>query len=397
MSEGWRIVGLPLASCVLTVCLIPPIRWLATRWGCVALPSTERWHQRPTPYLGGIAFFIGWLLPTWAFSPAPQVALPFFLVAFQMFLLGLFDDLRRINPVIKLAGQIIAAATAISCGYSIQFFAWSPLNILLTAFWIVGLTNALNLLDNMDGLAGGIGLIAALYLAVLFYREADIPHLLLACALVGAVAGFLFFNFHPASIFMGDAGSLFLGSSLGLFAIQARGQASNILSLVAVPALILLVPILDTALVTLTRLLRGQPISQGGKDHSSHRLVVLGLSEPRAVVLLYGMAVLSGATAILIEHLSYMLSLALVPLIVLAFALFTAYLAEVEVLPVEAGEEKIRARGLPAVLISLTYRRRLLEVLLDFVLIAVAYYLAFALRFNFAVNGSTMELYLSRF
>jgi UDP-GlcNAc:undecaprenyl-phosphate GlcNAc-1-phosphate transferase len=312
-----------------------------------------------------------------------------------MTFLGLIDDLWRLNPATKLVGQMIAAATAVFFGYSLHFFSWPPVDIVLTVFWIVGLTNALNLLDNMDGLAGGIGAIAALYLGALLYQRGDVPHMLLAFALVGAVAGFLLFNFYPASIFMGDTGSFFLGSTLSLLSIQAHGQASNILSLVAVPALILLVPILDTILVTLTRLLRGQPVSQGGKDHSSHRLVVLGLSEPRAVLLLYGMAALSGTTALLIQGFSDTLGLALVPIVILVFALFTAYLAQVEIVPAEVGKQKALTRGLPALLISITYKRRLLEVLLDFFLIAVAYYLAFAVRFDFAVSGDTMRRYLT--
>ncbi|MGH7960259.1 MAG: glycosyl transferase, partial [Candidatus Binatia bacterium] len=153
--------------------------------------------------------------------------------------------------------------------------------------------------------------------------------------------------------------------------------------------------ILDTTLVTLTRMLRGQPISQGGKDHASHRLVILGLTESKAVLLLYFMAAIAGAAALLIERLSYTLSLALVPLVILSFALFTAYLAQVEVIAGEEGERKRAVGGLPALLVTLTYKRRLFEVSLDFFLIAFAYYLAFALRFDFALDADNMRLYLT--
>jgi len=395
MPEGLRLFLLPLSSFFLTLLLVPLVRRLATRWGCVSPPSTERWHRRPTSYLGGVAFFVGFLLPAVSLSPAPFSSFPLFLIASQTFILGIFDDLRRINPATKLVGQLIAAATAIFFGYALHFFTWPPLDVLLTVLWIVGLTNALNLLDNMDGLAGGISLIAALFLAFLFYQHRDLQHTLLALALVGAMAGFLIHNFHPASIFMGDAGSLFLGSTLSLLTLHAQGEASNILSLVAVPALILLVPILDTTLVSLTRLLRGQAISQGGKDHSSHRLVVLGLTEPKAVLLLYFMAATSGATALLIERLSYTLSLALVPLVVLSFVLFTAYLAQLEIVSEEKGKKNAFEGRLPALLISFTYKRRLLEVILDFFLISFAYYLAFVLRFDFRLNAFYMNLYLT--
>jgi UDP-GlcNAc:undecaprenyl-phosphate GlcNAc-1-phosphate transferase len=395
MFEGLRLFLLPATSFLLTLLLIPVARRLATRWGCVSFPSTERWHRRPTPYWGGVAFFVGFLLPALVFSPAPLASSPFFLVAFQMFILGVYDDLHHINPVTKLVGQIIAAATALFFGYSLHFFTWPLLDALLTALWIISLTNALNLLDNMDGLAGGIGLIAALYLAFLFHQYADLQHTLLTLSLSGALVGFLVFNFHPASIFMGDAGSLFLGSALSLLTVHAQGQASSILSLVAVPTLILFVPILDTTLVSLTRLRRGQAVSQGGKDHSSHRLVILGLSEPKAVLLLYGMAALSGATAVLIEWLSYTLSLVLVPFVVLSLTLFTAYLAQIEIVSEEEGKTKVLASRLPVLLTSFTYKRRLLEVVLDFFLIAFAYYLAFVLRFDFHLEAANMRLYVT--
>lgn len=387
------LVLIPAVSFCLTVLLVPSVCRLAARWGCVAQPNEQRWHKRPTPTLGGIAFFLGFLLPALFFSPNLSSALPFFLIVTQMFVVGIYDDLRRINPATKLMGQIITAAAALFFGYSLQFFTWTPLDALLTAIWIVALTNALNLLDNMDGLASGIGLIAAIYLAFLFNQRGDAEQALLALALAGALGGFLLYNFHPASIFMGDAGSLFLGVALSLLSIDAHGHASNVLSLVAVPACILLVPILDTALVTVTRLLRGQPISQGGKDHASHRLVVLGLSEPQAVLLLYVMAAVAGASAVLVERFSYGLSLALVPLVILSFVLFTAYLAQVEIVSGEEGGKRKEGR-LTVLLFRITYKRRLLEVTLDFFLIAFAYYLAFALRFDFVSTAAYLDLYL---
>jgi len=395
MSEELRLFLLPFTSFLLTLLLVPLVRRLATRWEFVSMPTAERWHQHSTPFLGGVAFFAGFLLPAIFFSPSLSSAWPLLVVTSQTFVLGIHDDLHRINPATKLIGQIIAAATALFFGYSLHFSAWPLLDALLTALWIVGLINAVNLLDNMDGLAGGIGLIAALYLAFFFRQHADLQHTLLALALAGAVAGFLIYNFHPASIFMGDAGSLFLGSTLSLLTIQAQGQASNVLSLVAVPALILLVPIFDTTLVTLTRLLRGQPISQGGKDHSSHRLVVLGLEEPKAVLLLYLVAAISGAAALLIERLSYTLSFALIPFVVLSFALFTAYLAQVEIVSEEEGKKRVVAGRPPTLFVTLTYKRRLLEVALDFFLISFAYYLAFVLRFDFRLNADNMNLYLT--
>lgn len=385
----------PAASFFLTVILVPLVSRLAARRGCVALPNNERWHKRATPTLGGVAFFPAFLLPALFLSPNPSAILPFIMIAAQMFVVGFIDDLRRLNPATKLMGQIITAATALFFGYSLNFFTWTPLDALLTAVWIVGLTNAMNLLDNMDGLASGIGLVASLYLAFLFHQQSDLEHAVLALALAGALAGFLFYNFHPASIFMGDAGSLFLGLALGLLTVQANGQASNILSLIAVPTCILLVPILDTTLVTVTRLLRGQPVSQGGKDHASHRLVVLGLSEPQAVLLLCLMALVAGAGALLIDWFSYSLSLVLLPLVILSATLFTAYLAQVEIISQEQGDTKTSDKKLTVLLSALTYKRRILEVVLDFFVIGFAYYLAFALRFELRLNDFLMGLFLT--
>ena len=384
----------PAISFLLTLACVPAVRRLAAHWGCVALPKKDRWHSRPTPTLGGLAFYAGSVGATVLFSPSITSALPFLLVVTLMFLVGIYDDRRQLNPATKLIGQITSAAVAIYFGYRLYFFGWAPLDGLLTAVWIVGLTNAVNLLDNMDGLAGGIGLIAAAYLTILFYQQGDVTFAVIALAIAGAVGGFLIHNFYPASLFMGDAGSLFLGASLSLLTIHANGQASNILSLVAVPTCILLVPILDTTLVTITRLLRGRPISQGGKDHSSHRLVTLGLSESHAVLLLYLMAVVAGGTAIFIKAYSYGLSLAILPVVLIAFSLFTAYLAQVEVLSADEAHRRAEEKKFTVILSNLTYKRRLVQVVLDMAVISTAYYLAFAMRFEFHLNEFRLNLFV---
>jgi UDP-GlcNAc:undecaprenyl-phosphate GlcNAc-1-phosphate transferase len=400
MIENWQSAALwlvPASSFALTALSVPAVSRWAIRRQCIAAPNPERWHRRPTPTSGGIAFFFPVMALAMVFSSNLASIAPFLLITAAMFCLGIYDDSRRLSPATKLTGQIVAASMALFSGYHLYFFSWGVLDALLTAAWIVGLTNALNLLDNMDGLAAGIGLIAAVYLAYLFHQQGDYDFLVVALALAGGLAGFLAFNFHPASIFMGDAGSLFLGMSLSLLTVRANGQASNILSLVAIPACILAVPILDTALVTVTRLLRGQPVSQGGKDHASHRLVVLGLSEPQAVLLLYVMALVAGATAVLIKSFSYALSLAVLPLVLLSFTLFTAYLAQVEIVSEKNSARRLPEKKLTLLLSSLTYKRRVLEVALDFFLIAFAYYLAFALRYEFTLNAALMELYLKSF
>lgn len=398
MTISWEqaaVLAVPASAFGLTALSLPMAGRLARRWGCIAMPNQERWHTRPTPTLGGLAFWPAVLMVVMFASPDPSKNVSLFIITTAMFAVGMYDDLHHLRPVSKLICQLIAAFSALGFGYRLNVLPWAPFDALLTVTWIVGLTNAVNLLDNMDGLAAGIGLIAASYLAFLFDRQGDPNAMFAALALAGALGAFLIYNFHPASIFMGDAGSLFLGSLLSLLTIDANGEASNILSLVAVPTCILLVPILDTSLVTMTRLLRGQPISQGGKDHASHRLVFLGLSEAQAVLLLYLVATVSGASALLFERFDYGLSLVFLPLVILFCVLFTAYLAQVEVVSSAGGESNHSHNKLTVWLSALTYKGRALEGTLDLCLMAFSYYLAFALRYEFNLNNSLMKLYVT--
>lgn len=382
-----------LTSAVITTCLLPLTRRFPARWGYVASVDRRRWSQRAIPSTGGIAIFLGSVFPTLAFSPHTSSLYAVLVVGVLMFCLGLYDDLRHLRPATKLACQLVAAGSAIGLGYRLHFFQWTPLDFLLSLLWIVGLTNAINLLDNMDGLAAGISLIAAVYLSCYFLDHEDYPYATMAMALSGALAAFLIRNFHPASIFMGDSGSLFLGILLSMMTIQARGKASNIFSLVAIPTLILLIPIFDTLFVMFTRALRGQPISTGGKDHTSHRLVRLGLREPQAVLLLYLAAAASGAAAILLDRFSYTLGLLLLPFVVLSFTLVTAYLGQVGIPSGDESRHRTVDRRHIAILRALTYKYGIPTMLVDSILVASAYLLAFALRFDFTFQPETIRLY----
>lgn len=393
-----------LAALVFSLVLVPVARRLSQSLGKVKLPAQDRWHRFPTPTLGGVAIFaafflaatlISWLAGTWSSLPWGLVA-----GAGLIFLVGCIDDLRPLSPPVKLGGQILAAAVVISLGYTTHFFsprianeilAQLP-NILLTFLWLVGISNAINLLDNMDGLAGGIALITAGFLCYFFWQAGNQGLLWVSLALAGSLAGFLVYNFPPASIFMGDSGSLFLGFILAGLAIAREPQASNVFAVMGVPTLLFLLPILDTGLVTLTRLLRGQSPAQGGRDHTSHRLIAFGLSERQALLALYGAAILSGVAAAALESIQYWFSLVLVPLLVLSFGLLTAYLGGVKILPSSAPTP--RARALGRIMLDLTLRGRLFEVILDFFLVGVAYYLAFLARYGRGMDAERLDLYL---
>ena len=308
-----------------------------------------------------------------------------------MFAIGLYDDFKHISPPIKLIFQIIAATIVIFYGNNtIDFFRWPIANILLTFFWLVGITNAINLLDNMDGLAGGVALITSGFLSIFFWKAGYPDLLILSLSLAGSILGFLVFNFPPAKIFMGDSGSMFLGFSLAVLAIARRTQASNIFAIVGVPTLVFLLPILDTGLVAITRILRGQSPAIGGTDHTSHRLVAFGLSERQAVLVLYGIAIISGLASIGIEALDYDLSLVLIPILLIMLSLFAAYLARMKVVATEQNQQNNITRWI----INLTFKRRIFELIFDLLLIGVSYYLAFWTRFGLNMTSTSMNLFL---
>lgn len=309
-----------------------------------------------------------------------------------MFFIGLYDDLKHISPPIKLIFQLIAATIVIFYGHNtIDFFRWPIANILLTFFWLVGITNAINLLDNMDGLAGGVALITSVFLSIFFWRSGYAELLVLSLSLMGSIMGFLVFNFPPAKIFMGDSGSMFLGFSLAVLAVARRTQASNIFAIIGVPTLIFLLPILDTSLVAITRILRGRSPTIGGTDHTSHRLVAFGLSERQAVLVLYGIAVLSGVASIGLEALDYDLSLVLIPILLILLSLFVAYLARMKVV----SSEPEPPNGFTRWIVNLTFKRRIFELIFDLLLISVSYYLAFWTRFGLNMTTTSMNLFLN--
>lgn len=357
------------------------VRTLARRLGLVAQPRADRWHRRPTALLGGIAIAVGFSVPVLALGSLHEVG-PVVALALLVTGLGLADDLRRLNPAAKLVFQAIAAAGALFVGYRLGWTGSLTIDSLLTLLWLVGLANAFNLLDNMDGLAAGvagIGASAYLVLALMHGTAADV---LMLAAYTGATCGFLVFNFQPASIFMGDAGSFFLGFTLALLAVRSGadlGAAGT--SAIVIPLAILSVPIFDTTFVTFVRSLAGRRVSVGGRDHSSHRLVALGLPERRAVLVLYGFAGLAGAAGLSAYYLDLSHANILVGLFLAGLTLFGLHLAQVRVY--EGDTAPPEHRGTVAVVLkAVNSRTRLLDVLLDICVVTLAYYTAYRIRFD---------------
>jgi UDP-GlcNAc:undecaprenyl-phosphate/decaprenyl-phosphate GlcNAc-1-phosphate transferase len=295
------IVG---SALVIVLGLIPPVRRAAFKLGFVDEPSARKVHARPLPRMGGVAIYIGCVAALAIFDRFYLAQLVSILLAstFVSFL-GIWDDYRRLRPLIKFAGQVFAAAILIVSGIQVHLFHSQVLNVLLTVLWIIAITNALNLLDNMDGLSGGV----ATVICTFFFLLAVISHQYLvaslSAALLGACLGFLYYNFNPASIFMGDSGSLFIGFILAVLGIKLRFPANTYLVTWMIPVILLGVPIFDTTLVVVSRLRRGlNPFSTPGKDHVSHRLVTMGYSHREAVLILYLICCALGVLAMFLVH-----------------------------------------------------------------------------------------------
>ncbi|HEX8775511.1 MAG TPA: hypothetical protein VF735_18220 [Pyrinomonadaceae bacterium] len=386
------------ASLVLSLVLTPVVRALARRWGVVARPKTDRWHKKPTAMLGGTAVFLSVLVTYLFLVPHTRNGWVVIGASSFLFLVGLVDDLVHTKPYQKLIGQVMGAAFVIYYGLSTTWTGSALVNMVITIFWLIGITNAINLLDNMDGLAGGIAAIASIFLALSFVANGQMTEALMLAVFAAALLGFLAYNFNPASIFMGDCGSMFIGfflSSTAMLSIAGTaGRSRSLLPVLTVPILILFIPIFDTTFVTVLRKLSGRAASQGGRDHTSHRLVALGMSERRAVWMLYGFATLSGLLAILVRQLKLDVSLAAILGFTVLLTLLGVYLAGVKVY----DEEDVKSAPetpLFAFLVDLSYKRRVFEVLLDVVLIILAYYSAYALVFGpFSMESRDWQLFL---
>ncbi|MBI9082656.1 MAG: glycosyl transferase [Desulfobacterales bacterium] len=388
---------LPLFAFLACLVLTPVVRRMAMAYGWVAQPSQDRWHRKPTALMGGIAIYAGFSFPvifladfksvlfrlngTTDAVSLPSLAAVIWIGATAMFVLGLLDDFVHIKPQTKLVGQILAASMVTFLGFRLHWVTSMTLDTGLTLVWIIGITNAFNLLDNMDGLCAGVGAVTAGVLAVLFMDTS--PHAAqIAMALAAALAAFLVYNFNPASIFMGDSGSLVIGFSLALLCLHyPETDASSPLAAWAVPIMVMLVPIFDTSLVTVVRLLSGRKASTGGRDHTSHRLVLIGLSERRAVLMLYGICAVAGASAVFVSRSDDLTSPAVIIPVALSILLMGIYLAQLRIYP-EKEFSKLRGQTFTPVLVELTYKRQLVLVMLDLCLIAFAYYLSYRIRFD---------------
>lgn len=297
------------ASCALTA----PIRRLALQWGIVDVPNARKIHHAPIPLLGGLAMYCGTVLAIIAFveSRARGQILGILAASTLLLVVGIMDDRHLLHHQVKLfVAMPLAALTLMALGLRTHVASalftqpmGGVLDAVITFFWVVGITAAYNIFDHMDGLASGVTAIASAFFAILAFRHDQVLVATLALALLGATLGFLIWNFNPAKIFMGDGGAMFLGFMVATLGLKLRlGDLPETTAWLA-PVLILIVPIFDTTLVSISRLRRGLiPFASPGKDHTAHRLANTRLGQRVAVLTLYLVGAVGGALAFLVSR-----------------------------------------------------------------------------------------------
>lgn len=293
-----------IVALLFSVIATPLARRLALATGFVDAPSSRKVHQEPTPMLGGAAIYGAFVIALVLFGGRAEIRQTIAIVvgATSVSLLGIIDDARGVRPSLKILGQAAAASIVVVSGLQVNIVPWQPLNIAITLLWFTAITNALNLLDNMDGLSGGVAAIAAAHFLLLAALNGQYLVGALSAALLGACIGFLRYNFNPALIFMGDTGSLFIGFILAAVAIKLRFTNTFVVTWM-VPPVILLLPIFDTTLVTISRLRRGlNPFTTPGKDHLSHRLTTCGFSRRETVLICWLIAAACGMVAVFLTQ-----------------------------------------------------------------------------------------------
>ena len=378
------------------------VRRTAPRIGAVVPPRPDRWHQAPTPTMGGVgiaagvlvAFLVALLMePAFRGTVVVWAAVP--LAAFAMFVVGVLDDRLQLSPLAKLVASLAIGAFLVFALVGAEPEGGvSPWYTLTATVWFAGICHGLNLLDNMDGLGAGVGLIAALFLAVLLGGLMDPALVVLLASLAGSLLGFLYWNRPPARIFMGDCGSLFIGAMLAATSlVPVFSSRMGFISPAVLVVLILVVPIFDTGFVLVLRRLAGRKASKGGTDHVSHRLVSLGFSERSAVRILYLLGLLGGGTAwLLVEGQGIEPMLPFVALFVVGVTLLGLYLARV---PAYNAEDFIALQksSFAPFLKDLAFKWHAGQVMLDLVLITICYYAAYRIRFE----GEDLDNFLPYF
>jgi UDP-GlcNAc:undecaprenyl-phosphate/decaprenyl-phosphate GlcNAc-1-phosphate transferase len=371
----------------LVVALTPIVKLIALRLGVQAAPNAEAGHPEATPVMGGIGMTVAVLVPLLIVGELPAWMLT---GAIALLALGIVDDVIAITPGRKLLAQLAIVGFFLWAGPAIPEITRMPLfDLALAGFWMVAAINAFNLVDGLDGLASGVGFAAAVAVAVIGWWAHDAGLVYAAAAVAASLGGFLFFNSHPASIFMGDSGTLPIGFMLGAFALQGASlQENSHLSKAVFPILVMLVPLLDTTIVTVSRLATGNPISRRGLDHSHHRLLMMGLTVRRAVAVSWCLAAAGAMLAIMESLLPHAYLLSGLPFVIAGIGVIGLFMIDLTFEGLAPGLTFGYVQGLARHILALAYKRRLAEAVLDFALIPAAYFGAVLLRRDFQINDA---------
>jgi UDP-GlcNAc:undecaprenyl-phosphate/decaprenyl-phosphate GlcNAc-1-phosphate transferase len=377
VAFGFTFAGVPLA------------KRLALRYGITDKPGPGHPHKQVTAKLGGVAILAGFTISLVLFGSMP---LWMGLCTSAMLAVGIADDIWVLTPRTKLVVQFLIAASFTITSRHIGYPFWLWFSAVIMGFWLVATTNAFNLIDGLDGLACGIGIIACSAVFASSILGGNRERAIQAAALGAALLSFLPYNWPPATIFMGDSGSLPIGFLLGVLAFQADATARNssVLAAYVLPLFVMLVPLLDAGTVTIARISTGRAVSARGLDHLHHRLLSLGLSHRTAVVFCCAMALVSALYATTAGAMPRAYLILTVPMALLALAPFALFLIDLAFEINSPGATYGHVHGLARMILSFGYRLRLVEVLLDMCLAAASYFAAFLLWTNFRVSDEML-------
>lgn len=374
------------------------IKEICLNHGIVEIPQKDRWSNRSVAKFGGIAIFISIFLSLLLMKEINTFVYFILIGSSVIFLLGFLDDIFSVSPSVKFFIQMLIGV--LSYYYGFKFFHISPtyISFPLTILWYVGIINSINLLDNMDGLSSGITAIISLIIGISALLSQNFILVELSFIVMAACIGFLVYNFNPAKIFMGDCGSMLLGFLLAAISLLATNySASNLAITLFLPLMFMAIPIFDTSFVTLSRLFNKRKISVGGKDHSSHRLVQLGLSERKAVFFIYIICLFIGFSALAFQVFNIQLWYSGIVLIVISLFFLGLFLSKISVYE---DESEISKSGSKFSLNWETHKNTFspaakqgFEIIVDIILITFSYTVAYILRYETGIQSAQWDLF----
>ncbi|WP_326514926.1 glycosyltransferase family 4 protein [Staphylococcus hominis] len=295
-----------VVTLVISLIITPIIIKVSFKFNLVDRPNYRKVHTKPVSVMGGTVILLSLLIGLWLGHPIERAVKPLVIGLIIMYFVGIIDDIYVLKPILKLIGQIIAASVVVFYGITIDFISFpigptihfGILSIPITIIWIVAITNAINLIDGLDGLASGVSVIGLTTIGFIAILQGNVFIIMICSLLIGALLGFLFFNFHPATIFLGDSGALMIGFIIGFLSLLGFKNITFIS--LFFPIVILAVPFIDTLFAMIRRVRNGQHIMQADKSHLHHKLLALGYTHRQTVLLIYSIAIMFSLSSIIL-------------------------------------------------------------------------------------------------